>query len=87
MSETPERRASDARIERIEERIDNVEKSLAANTQMTAEVYAIIGHARSFFSVLGWVGNGVKWVAAVLAACVVLWATLTGKGPGAGGPA
>jgi len=86
----PERRAPIAdRIAQIEEqleagakRMDGLEKTLAENTKLTSEVHSIIGHATSFFSVLGWVGNGIKWIAAVLAAVGAVWAIYTGRTPG-----
>lgn len=79
--EQPDRRTNDARIDRIEARLDDMEETLVKNTAMTADVHAIIGHARSFFSVLGAIGNGVKWAAGVAAAVAAAWAVFIGKGP------
>jgi len=86
----PERRAPIAdRIAQIEEqleaeakRMDKLETTLAENTALTADIHSIIGHAKSFFSVLGWIGNGIKWIAAVLAAVGAVWAIYTGRTPG-----
>ena len=77
----PERRepAGDARIDRIEARLNEMETTLVKNTAMTADVHQIIGHGRSFFTVLGLIGNVVKWLAGIVVIVGGAWAIWTGK--------
>jgi hypothetical protein len=57
-----------------DERMGKIEKDLAENTAATREVLEIISVGRSFFVVLGHIGNGVKYVAALGAAIGGAWA-------------
>lgn len=70
------------RFHDMELRLKTLEDKVDQNIQMTTGVFEIVGHARSFFSVLGWIGNAVKWTVGVLAAIAVLWAMITGRNPG-----
>lgn len=82
MSDGQERRASDARIDRIETRLNEMETTLVTNAKMIADVHAIIGHATSFFKVLGVIGNVVKWAGGVAVAIGAIWAVFAGKNGG-----
>ena len=82
-----ERRATDrglgGRVISIEDRLDrgdnrmgSIESDLAANTAATREVLEIVTMGRSFFKVIGHIGNLVKWVlggAAAFATAYAAW--------------
>lgn len=79
-----ERRSSDkglgGRVSTIEAqliqgagRMDKHEKLLAENTAATQEVLEIVTMAKSFFKVLGHIGNSIKWVAGLAASAGAIW--------------
>jgi hypothetical protein len=74
-----ERRVTPDHIAAIEDRIDQIERQLKANTNLTADIHEWVGTARGFFKVLGGIGTFVRWLAAVVAAVVVLWKFWTGR--------
>ena len=80
----PDRRVTDrglgGRVLTIEEqltqgaeRMDKHEELLTENTAATKEVLEIVTMAKSFFKVLGHIGNGVKWLAGLTTAGGVLY--------------
>ena len=87
MSEIQDRRETDkglgGRVVSIEDRLDrgdkrmgSIEGELAANTAATKEVLEIVTMGRSFFKVIGHIGNLVKWSlggAAAFAAAYAAW--------------
>ena len=80
MSEFPEhlnRRSTDlgvgGKVVSIEQRLDKVEKELETNTKATNEVLEIVRMGKSFFRVLGVVGQVIKWAVAVGASALALW--------------
>ena len=52
-----------------------IKQMLVTNTENTAEVLEIIGLGRSFFKVLGWIGDMLKPIVAIVAAisAFILW--------------
>ena len=81
----PDRRASDRglggrvltiedQVTQADERMDKHEALLKENTTSTQEVLEIVTMAKSFFKVLGHLGNGIKWLAGVGAAIGTMWA-------------
>jgi hypothetical protein len=57
----------------IEQRLDKVERELEQNTAATNEVLEIVRMGKSFFRVLGVVGQVIKWAVAVGASALALW--------------
>lgn len=51
-------------------------KSVEENTEVQREVVAVGKDIIAAVRVLGWVGNGIKWLAGVGAACAVLMAAI-----------
>ena len=83
----PERRLSDKglwgkvvtiedRLSKGDARMGTIEEDLAANTAATREVLEIVTMGKSFFKVLGHIGNAVKWflgIAASVGAAYAAW--------------
>ena len=67
----PQRRSADQRIGHIEQRLGNVENLLMENTKTTNEVKDIL----TTFKTLG---AFAKWISAIGAAIIGLWAALKG---------
>lgn len=61
----PERREdkTSRRFFEMELRLKDLEKKVDENILMTSGVFEIVQHGRSFFTVLGVIGNVVKWCA------------------------
>jgi hypothetical protein len=82
--------ALEDRLDAATARIESLETSVAKNNEMTAEIHGWVGNAKGFFSVLGIIGNAVKWVSAIVMACVVLYGLWKAPGgtlpPGGGSP-
>lgn len=53
-------------------------KSVEENTEVQREVVAVGKDIIAAVRVLGWVGSGIKWLAAVGAACAVIFAAIKG---------
>jgi len=62
-------------------RMAGIETALLENTEATKEVLEIVTMAKSFFKVLGHVGNGIKWLSGIAVAAGVLWQGYTHGGP------
>jgi len=84
----PDRRATDRglggevvsmkeRLAKGDERMGRIEKSIEENTKATSEILEILNMGRSFFRVLGYVGNGIKWISSVLVAAGAIWYVFT----------
>lgn len=77
----PERREStDRQMIEFELRLTNLERKVDENILMTSGVFEIVQHGRSFFSVLGLIGNVVKWCAGIVVIVGGALAIWTGKG-------
>lgn len=78
----PERREDKATRQMIEFdlRLTNLEKKVDENILMTSGVFEIVQHGRSFFTVLGIIGNVVKWCAGIVVVVGGALAIWTGKG-------
>ena len=82
------RRADDARFATLDARCDNIEKSLAENTRITAGVKAdtaAIVEAWTAIAgglkVLGALGKVAKWASYLVALAGGVWAILHGQSP------
>ena len=53
-------------------------ESIDESTAVNREMIAVGRDIASAIRVLGWVGAGIKWLAAVGAACAVVWAMMRG---------
>jgi glutamine synthetase type III len=82
--ENPELDAIYSRITAIEQRMESrfdtgsdrmsrIEQMLAENSASTEEVREIVVMGKSFFKVLGHLGNGIKWSVSVGAAIAAIW--------------
>lgn len=78
----PERREdkTSRRFVEMELRLTNLEKKVDENILMTSGVFEIVQHGRSFFTVLGIIGNVVKWCAGIVVVVGGALAIWTGKG-------
>lgn len=61
-------RAIERRLDRSDARMVSIEQSLDENTQVTTEVRDFLTAMRAGFRVLGWLGTGAKWIAAMAGA-------------------
>lgn len=76
----PERRESnDKQLLEFDLRLTNLERKVDENILMTSGVFEIVQHGKSFFTVLGVVGNVVKWCAGVIVIVAAAFAVWTGK--------
>jgi len=80
--EGPDRRkdTTSRRFVEIELRLNNMERKVDENILMTSGVFEIVQHGKSFFAVLGLIGNVVKWAAGLVVVVGGAWAIWTGKG-------
>lgn len=77
------------RLERGDTKFDELDRKIAENTKITTntsndvkELLAIFKPLTGFFTVTGWMGKGLVWVAAiVIAAGVIFWYVKTGDLP------
>jgi hypothetical protein len=62
-------------IEELKAMISTHAKLMEKNSKDTAEVLEIVTLGKGFFKVLGWIGTGIKLIAAIVAplAAVYLW--------------
>ena len=65
------------RLDQGDRRMKKIEDNLAENTTFTKEIREIVLMGKSFFKVTGWLGNGIKWIATVVAAAGSLWYLFT----------
>lgn len=72
-----------ARVARLEERMDMVERKLTRfadavekNNEMTEALYDLVKSVKRGFKVLGWIGEAVRWLAPLvaLAVAIYMWA-------------
>lgn len=85
---TEERAASSTELHALGERVTSVEEALASNTKLTKaagedtrELLALFIAAKGGFKVMGWLGEGLKWLGIVATAVAAIWAaTHSGKG-------
>jgi hypothetical protein len=59
--------------------MNNLERKVDENIMMTSGVFDIVQHGKSFFTVLGLVGNVVKWTAGIIVIVAGAFAVWTGK--------
>ena len=76
----PERREPDRQMIEFDLRLTNLERKVDENILMTSGVFEIVQHGKSFFTVLGIVGNVVKWAAGIVVIVGGALAIWTGKG-------
>jgi hypothetical protein len=76
--------AINERLRQGSERMDRIEASMAANTDMTRDVHEVILAARSGFAAIakfgrglaitgGWIAKAVRWLAPVVIAVVAIY--------------
>ena len=71
--------SAEHRLQELETKIHCLEGKLDEMMATTSSIFEIIGHAKGFFTILGLVGNVLKWFAGivvVVGAALALW---TGK--------
>ena len=75
------RRGDDPRWERMAGRMDEFERALRANTDLTMQVkkntddiIVLFGYGRGFLRTLAMFGGVAKWIAKIGAALLILWA-------------
>lgn len=75
------RRGDDPRWERMTERMNEFERALRANTDLTMQVkkntddiITLFGYGRGFLRTLAMVGGAAKWITKVGAAMLIIWA-------------
>lgn len=61
-------------------RMDRMETSMSANTEMTSEIRDVIVAAKVGLRVIGGIGTVAKWVAAIAGAVVAVYAALRAIG-------
>lgn len=74
MSDPIERRKNDPWREEMTARMFRVEELAEHTKKDTGEIIEFFNSAKGAFNVLGWLGRIAKWVTAISAAAVVLWA-------------
>jgi hypothetical protein len=62
-------------------RMTSIETSIKENTDLTKEIKEILDLAKSFFTVLGYLGKGIKWIAGIAAAAGAIWALFHPNSP------
>ena len=75
-----ERAASSAELHALHDRVTSVEDALKSNTKLTQEVgedtrelLDLFRAAKGGFKVMGWLGEGLKWLGIVAAALTSIW--------------
>lgn len=68
------------RMDRLEEKMTGFEQQIAENTAITQDIKTDTGEflevfqsMKSGFKVLGWIGDGAKWIASIGAAVIGLY--------------
>lgn len=83
-----ERAASSTELHALHRRVTSVEDALASNTKLTQsvgddtrELLELFIAAKGGFKVMGWLGEGLKWLGIVATALAAIWAaTHSGRG-------
>lgn len=83
-----ERVISSCELHALHRRVGSVEEALKTNTQLTQtvgedtrELLDLFRAAKGGFKVMGWMGEGLKWVGIVAAALTSIWVAFhSGKG-------
>lgn len=70
-----------ARMDAMQEGMDEMKVELSANTKVTTEVRDLLETWKGGIRFAGWLGAFVKWVGGVAAAAVGLWALFHGGQP------
>ena len=68
--------SADSRLQELEAKIECLEAKLDRMASTTEGIFEIIGHARGFFTILGLVGNVLKWFAGivvVIGGAIAIW--------------
>lgn len=65
--------AGDKKRAELSDQLAKLDKKLAENNAVTAEVLEVMSAARMGFKVLGWVGACVKWGGGLVAAVMAIW--------------
>lgn len=75
-----ERAASSTELHALGNRVTSVEEALKTNTDLTEavskdtnELLDLFRAAKGGFKVMGWLGEGLKWVGIVVAALTSIW--------------
>lgn len=76
------RNSSDHRLQELEAKIACLEGKVDQMMTTTSSIFEIIGHARGFFTVLGVVGNVLKWAAGIVVVVGGALAVWSGKNGG-----
>jgi hypothetical protein len=76
------RNSSDHRLQELEAKIACLEGKVDKMMTTTSSIFEIIAHARGFFTVLGVVGNVLKWAAGIVVVVGGAWAVWSGKNGG-----
>lgn len=71
--------SADSRLQELETKIQCLEAKLDEMLSTTQGIFEIIGHARGFFTILGLVGNVLKWAAGLVVVVGAALAVWTGK--------
>ena len=71
--------SADSRLQELETKIQCLEAKLDEMLSTTQGIFEIIGHARGFFTILGLVGNVLKWAAGIVVVVGAALAVWTGK--------
>lgn len=61
------------RLDRGSARMDQMQREMAANTDVTVEIRELMAAARVGFKVLGGLGIAAKWVAAIASAAAAVY--------------
>lgn len=59
-----------------EQALKDISTQLDQNTVLTADIKDFLTTVRGGFKVLGWLGSGLKWLGALAAAVLAIWAFL-----------
>ncbi len=72
--ETPQKHCDmETRIMALENGHHEMKEQLKLNTELTEEIAEILRAAKTFFRFADQAGKAVRWLAATLAAAVVIW--------------
>lgn len=63
----------ETRFDAGNERMGRIEQMLSNNSKATEEVREIVVMGKSLFKLIGYMGNGIKWVASVGVATAGIW--------------
>lgn len=63
----------EAQFDHGNDRMKRIEDMLASNSASTEKVREIVVMGESLFKVMGYMGDGLKWIAGVGTACAGIW--------------